>query len=70
MSETTFMKRVEELMAETGCSRALAQQAIAASQQPRTETKEETVLRRAVGLMRNRGLCWSKAIDLAAQTVE
>lgn len=38
--------------------------------QPRTETKEETVLRRAVGLMRNRGLCWSKAIDLAAQTVE
>ena len=70
MSETTFMKRVEELMAETGCTRELAQQAIAASQEPRQETKEETVLRRALGLMRWRGLCWSKAIDLAAETVE
>ena len=63
-------ERIEALMRETGCTRELAQQAVAASQQPRTETKEETVLRRALGLMRWRGLCWSKAIDLAAETVE
>ena len=63
-------ERIEALMRETGCTRELAQQAVAASQQPRTETKEETVLRRAVGLMRWRGLCWSKAIDVAAQTVD
>ncbi len=66
----TLNQRIEALMAETGCTRELAQQAIAASQQPRTETREETVLRRAVGLMRWRGIGWSRAIDLAAETVD
>jgi hypothetical protein len=47
-------------------------QAVAATglQVARRETKQETVLRRAVGLMRWRGVCWSKAIDLAADSVE
>ncbi len=61
-------ERIQALMRETGCTRELASQAVAATRQ--TETKEETVLRRAVGIMRWRGLCWSKAIDLAAQTVD
>jgi hypothetical protein len=66
------MIRVEKLQQETGCTREHAMQAVAATglQVARRETKQETVLRRAVALMRWRGVCWSKAIDLAAETVE
>ena len=71
MPETNFMERVEKLMAETGCTRELASQAVhAATPAPRDITKGERVLCRALSLMRNKGYGWSRAIDVAAQTVE
>ena len=72
MPVTDFMIRVEKLQQETGCTREHAMQAVAATGQQvaRRETKQETVLRRAVALMRWRGVCWSKAIDLVADSVE
>ena len=73
MPVTNFMIRVEALMAETGCSKEHAMQAVAAAgQQPaRSEiTKAQRVLLRARSLMVNKGIGWSRAIDVAAETVE
>lgn len=73
MPVTDFMERVEKLMAETGCSKEHAMQAVAAAGQQvaRTEiTKGQRVLCRALSLMANKGYGWSRAIDVAAQTVE
>ena len=73
MPETDFMKRVEEIIKQTGCTREHAMQAVAATglQPARSEiTKAQRVLLRARLLMRNKGYGWSRAIDLAAETVE
>lgn len=72
MPYTELQQRVEQLMADTNCSRELAQQAVIANypQPGRSETKEERILRRAVGIMRYRRIGWSRAIDIAAQSVD
>ncbi len=73
MYYTDFMQRVEALMQETGCTYDMAVRACSANdmQPARSEiTKGQRVLCRARSLMRNRGIGWSRAIDLAAQTVE
>lgn len=66
----TLNQRIEQLMAETSCTRELASQAVyAATPAQREITKGQRVLSRALSLMRNRGYCWSKALDVAAETL-
>lgn len=73
MPVTNFMERVEKLQQETGCSRELSLQAVAATGQQVARTEIPTgqrVLCRARSLMRNKGYSWSKAIDVAAETID
>ena len=75
MPHTDFMIRVEALMQETNCTREHAHQAVLAAMggsrvaRTRAETREETVLRRARALMA-KGMGWSRAIAVAADTME
>ncbi len=64
-------ERIEKLMQETGCSRELAQQAVTASQQPRqAETREQTILRRAVAIMNTPHCGRGRAFAIARETVD
>ncbi len=64
-------ERIEKLMQETGCTRELAQQAVAATRQPcQVETREQTILRRAVGIMNTLKCGRGRAFAIARETVE
>ena len=73
MPYTELQQRIEALLQETNCSRELAQQAVIANypKPGRTEMPVgQRVLCRARSLMANKGYGWSRAIDVAAETVE
>lgn len=68
MSYTELQQRVEQLMTETNCSRELAQQAVVASRP--AETREQTILRRAVAVMNTLGCGRGRAFAIARASVE
>lgn len=71
MPYTELQQRIEALMAETGCTRELASQAVhAATPSRQVETREQTILRRAVGIMNTLHCGRGRAFAIARETVD